>query len=261
MDGACWRARITHLTFWVYFGTTLELSLAEVQGVHRRVEFLTEILSHDLDPDFLETLSTTMAWEYYDLYRSLKKERGLTQEYRQEEFARRQGCVAVIALQRAAQKHRVPFEFMRLECNGQNKLLVKAGRVILIQESIRALGEEPKAADYKIELAELHGLVRQLELDLGDRPHRVRDWSGCVLAVLLHGASGSEFTQRHKILGSLTIGVTDASYGQWVIRVDLHRLAMFGRVGLPTTGVPAATQPDKVHVTRKRKNIRREDKA
>jgi hypothetical protein len=84
-------------------------------------------------------------------------------------------------MKRAAVQHGVPFEFMRLECNGQSKLLLKAGRVILIQEPIDTLQDEPKVADYKIQLASVHGLICQLELDLGDRVQRIHDWSGCVL--------------------------------------------------------------------------------
>jgi hypothetical protein len=160
---------------------------------------------------------------------------------------------------RAARVHRVPFDVMRLESNGQNKLLLKAGRVILIQESVLTLDDEPKVADYKLELAEVHGLVRQLSLELGDQSHRIRDWSGCVLGVLLHGPAGPKFTQRHKILGSLMIGVPDVAYSQWLIRLDLHRLAMLGRTGIPAAQVENALQPDNVNVTRKKRNARRKD--
>jgi hypothetical protein len=223
--------------------------------MHSSVALQREILCRDLDADFMEGLSTEIAWQYYLLYRKLKSDPGLTQDYRQEEYSRQRGYAAVTAMQRVAKNYRIPSEFIRLECNGQSKLLLKVGRVILIQESVLTLEDEPKAADYKIQLAELHGSVRQLELTLGDKINQVRDWSGCVLGVLLHGPAGPNFTERHKVLGSLMIGVTDAAYGQWVIRVDLHKLAMFGHAALVPSVDQDVGQPDNVTVTRKRKNI------
>jgi hypothetical protein len=139
--------------------------------------------------------------------------------------------------------------------------LVKAGRVILIQEPILTLEDHPRAADYKVKLAGVHGLVCQSELDLGDRRRRVQDWSGCVLGVLLHGTVGKEFTQRDRMLGSLMFGITDASYDQWVLRVDLHQIALYGRGADPLLQPfipPEAdepSQPDNVRVTLKRKKI------
>ncbi len=122
-------------------------------------------------------------------------------------------------------RHGVPHEFIRLECNRQDKLLVKAGRVILIRESILTLEDPPKPADYKLSLAGIHGLISQLELALGDKyQRRIRDWSGCVLAVLLHGVSGHGFTRQHRTLGSLMLGVTDDMYSQWVLRLICTRL-------------------------------------
>lgn len=219
---------------------------------------LKSIVSHDLDSEFLEALSIAVAWEYHALYEELAADKELSDAIRAEEFARRRGfCVAKV-LTATATRFRVPVEHRRLECNGQTKTMVQAGRVIVIQEPINSLSNRPKAADYKTRLADVHGLVRQLELDLGDRPYVVRDWSGCVLSVLLHGAAGPKFTREHRMLGGLFLAVPDASYSQWLIRLDLHDLAMFGRPKAETTAPPndAAGQPDLVVVTRKKKNSR-----
>ena len=151
---------------------------------------------HDISPDFLETLCINAGWAYNGLYEELAASNGPPLEYRLEQFARRRSAAIVNAMHRAAIQHGVPFDFMRLECNGQRKLLIKAGRVILLQEPIHTLHDSPHASDYKVELADVNGIVRQMELDLGDRPQRVRDWSGCHLAVLLHGASGPGFSRR-----------------------------------------------------------------
>jgi hypothetical protein len=138
---------------------------------------------------------------------------------------------------------------------------VKAGRVVLIQEPIVWLEDAPKTADYKVSLADAHGYIRQLELDLGDRPYFVRDWSGCVLAVLLHGAVGHRFTRDNKNLGSFTLGVPDASYAIWTLRIDLQRIAMHGE-GEPEVVKPERPptqqddQADKVVVKLKKKNGR-----
>src|SRR4029077_7965691 len=111
--------------------------------VFSTVDCLRQIICHDLDPDFIETVSIGVAWEYNALYDALAAESDLPQSYRLEQFSRRRGNAAVVALKRAAVKHAVPYEFIRLECNGQDKLLVKAGRVILMQESILALEDPP----------------------------------------------------------------------------------------------------------------------
>jgi hypothetical protein len=155
-------------------------------------------------------------------------------------------------------KHGVPFEFRRLDANGQSKLLLKAGRVVIIQEPMLTLSDHPRVSDYKIELAKSYGVLRQLELDLGDIPGRIRDWSGCLLGVLLHGASGPWFTREHKSLAGLMLGVPDSAYDHWVIRIDLHRIAMFGAEPEPYQADNGASehdiQKDNVTVTPKKKS-------
>ena len=224
-----------------------------VRGVSE-LDRLKDIVTNDIDREFLEALSIAVGWEYYSLYEELASNRGLTDELRDEEFGRRRGFCVARALAATATRFKVPVEQRRLNYNGQHKTIAQAGRVLIIQESIVGLLDRPKVADYKRSLAEVHGAVRQLELDLGDKPYAVSDWSGCVLCVLLHGAAGPRFTQPHRMLGGLFLAVPDASYSQWVLRLDLHRLAMFGSEK-PEVAEPAAAegnQPDLVVVTRKK---------
>jgi hypothetical protein len=60
------------------------------------------------------------------------------------------------------------------------------------------------------------------------------------------------------------LGVADASYSRWILRIDLHRIAMFGRGDMPAVVMkdappdPGTTQPDNVIVTPKKKNTKRE---
>jgi hypothetical protein len=223
------------------------------------VDKLFQIACHDLDPDFIESLAIGVAWGYSTLHDEIATEPGLPEDLRLEQFGRRRGFVVARALKRAADQHDIPYDFMRLDCNGQNKLLVKVGRVILIQEPILTTSDHPKVSDYKIKLASVHGLTHQSELDLGDRRRRIQDWSGCVLGVLLHGASGPNFSQKHRMLGSLMLGISDAAYSQWMLRADLHQIAMYGRGAIPRSHIiasaPEATesQPDNVIVTPKKK--------
>jgi hypothetical protein len=190
------------------------------------------------------------------LFNQVSEDNNIDPAYRDEEFNRRRGACAVRALVRAADLHGVPYEFRRLGTNGQSKLLVKAGRVILIQEPTLSLGAQPTAADYKVELAEMHGFVRQLELDLGDQPNRIHDWSGCVLGVALHGPAGRKFDRDNKALGTIMLAAPDASYSHWVLRFDLETLAMFGRN--PEADLPSEDetleQDDNVFVTPKKRN-------
>jgi hypothetical protein len=193
------------------------------------IEQVRAIFMRDLDPDFIETAAVELGWEYNALFETISADDGIDPAYRDEEFNRRRGDCAVRALVRAATRHGVPFEFRKLGSNGQAKLLVKAGRIVLIQEPVASLSAHPNVAEYKRELAEMHGFVRQLEFDLGDQPSRIRDWSGCVLGVVLHGSAGRKFDRDHKALGTIMLAAPDSAYESWVLRYDLESLAMFGR--------------------------------
>lgn len=217
-----------------------------------------QILAHDIDPEFLESASIALAWEYHQLYEGLRADHALPVDLKLEQFAERRGACAVNALVYACEKHGVPYNFRKLECNGQLKLLVKIGRVILIQEPMLEHSEKPRASDYKRELADTHGLIRQLELNLGDQPSRILDWSGDILAVLLHGAAGPKFTRGHRALGGLTLAIPDAAYSMWVMRLDLHDIAMFGlgKADLAaqfSTKAAGGVQVDRVIATLKKK--------
>jgi hypothetical protein len=218
------------------------------------IEQVRQILCHDLDADFVEAISQSIAWEYNQLYETLAADDTLVDEYRDEEFRKRRGDCAVRSLTRCAKRHGVPFEFLRLECNGQRKLLVKASRVVIFPECMLTLENRPSTADYKQELSDIHGFVRQLELDLGDRPNRIQDWSGCILAVLLHGPTGRRFTRDDRALGNIMLAVPDAAYRHWILRLDLHSIAIVGRRGASPedkTAESTVLQEDNVIVTSK----------
>jgi hypothetical protein len=199
---------------------------------------IREIVTFDIDPDFLRAAAIAIAWEYRLLYEQLVAGDAIPLEWKAEEFNRQRVSCVVRALSRCAKRHGIPFDFRRLECNGQNKLIIKAGRVILVQEPILDLLDHPRESAYKRELADAHSLIRQLELDLGDQPNRILDWSGQVFAVLLHGAAGYWFSERDKQLGALMLAVPDAAYGSWVMRIDITRLAVYGSQADATTDVP-----------------------
>jgi hypothetical protein len=208
----------------------------------------------DVDPEFAQTITRDLPWRYSNLYEEIRDAAEIPDELKAEIFNRRIGYCAMMALCRAAKKHGIPFEFLRLSCNGQGKIILKIGRIALIQESVRSLADAPKACDYKRELADYYGVIRQLELDLGDQPNRIRDWGGSILGVLLHGAAGQRFTRDDRELGCLTLGVPDAAYQHWVVRLDLYDLAMFGSgAGSSETDPTQAVQPDNVTVTLKSK--------
>jgi hypothetical protein len=214
-----------------------------------------QILRHDLDPEFIKSLSITTGWEYAEGYRTLEEDEYLSETLKNEEFGRRRGGFAIRALAKSATKHGIPYNFRRLDCNGQDKILVKAGRVIIIQECILSTSDHPQTAEYKRELADAHGLIRQLELELGDQPRRISDWSGCILAALLHAPAGPKFTKSDRTLGALMLAVPDAAYRNWTVRLDLHRIAMYGFPPIEATSDERAPiQRDQVVVTPKKRN-------
>jgi hypothetical protein len=217
-------------------------------------------LLRDIDSDFLEALAVKVGWGYPNLFEELRRLPADASGWAAEEFNRRRASVVNSALIDCAQKFGVPFEVMRLACNGQSKVLLKVGRVTLIQESIIGFDDHPSTADYKRALAETLAYTCQLELDLGDRPPRP-DWAGSTLAVLLHGPAGKVFNKADTVLGNLMLALPDASYQQWVQRIDLHTVAMFGReagVSLPAASPVDGYQADQVIITPKRKNVFKE---
>ncbi|MFK3693309.1 hypothetical protein ACI2J4_23935 [Agrobacterium tumefaciens] len=215
---------------------------------------LREVVCNEMTPSFVESMTNFAAWEYRQHYDKLAEDQLLSPDQRYYEFARGRGIAISKALIRAAQKHDIPYDIKRMACNGQGKLLVKAGQVILMQEPMDALyGGRPRAAAYKQEISQYAGIITQLELDLGDRPHRLLDWSDGVLAVLLHGASGSRFGERECELGALMLAIPDAGYENWIVRLDLHDLAMFGgvRADIAASEYGQSIQEDRVIVRRK----------
>lgn len=215
-----------------------------------------QILLNDLNPDFLESVVIGAEWAYSDLYARLAENPALPDCVKEEEFNRQRSGAIMYVMARAAKQHGVPFEFMRLDCNGQHKVIIKSGRVILIQEPIYSLMDEPSPADYKSNLASVNCFVRQLELDLRDRPRAIVDWSGGVLAVLLHGAAGGGFSERQSALGGLMLAMPDADYRHWISRLDVRNLAVTEeRRRADKSGAFGSTQsqPDNVIVTTRKK--------
>ncbi|WP_085044106.1 hypothetical protein [Ensifer aridi] len=211
-----------------------------------------KVVCDDIESPFVESVAKFAAWEYRCLYDTLAGDPLLTNEQRAQEFGRRRALAISKAMIQAAKKHNLPYDIRRLKCNGQSKVLVKIGRVILVQEAMATLyGHKPQAATYKEEISRYAGVITQLELDLGDRPQQLLDWSDGVLAVLLHGACGSRFAERECELGALMLAVPDAAYENWIIRLDLHDIALFGGVPVKRASGDANNQEDRVIVRRK----------
>lgn len=213
-----------------------------------------EILKYDIDPDYLRDVSVGLGWVYSDLFREMEAMKHAPEDIKTEAFGRLRGPRVVDMLVGACKRHSIPFGFRRLDCNGQQKLLIKAGRVLMIQEPILQLGDRPRTSDYKMQLASAHGLAQQLELDLGDIPNRILDWSGKVLAVLLHGSCAAGWNESDRSLGGTFLAVPNYAYDSWVMRLDLQRLAENGfDAGIVGLGAPKPKDsvsylPDNVHV-------------
>ncbi|RVU21526.1 hypothetical protein [Methylobacterium oryzihabitans] len=224
-----------------------------------------QILRGDLNPEYMEAALKSLAWGYDRLYQELADNNAINDAMRHEQFGHRRGTCAIDALLENAKKHGVPYDIRRLDCNGQNKLLVRMGRLVLMQEPVLSFRDDPRVSDFKLKLANLYGLMNQLELDLGDGYYRDSEWAGCILSVLLHGAAGPKFTRDHKKLGGVMLAVPDAEYSSWVHRLDLYELAMHGRNGKDWTPKSAPSeysllQPDNVIINPKRKNSKRSER-
>lgn len=207
-----------------------------------------EILTRDIDPDFLETALVSLAWEYDSLFERLAADAAIPSGRKIEEFGRHRGYCAERSLVFACEKYGVPFSYRPLGCNGQNKIIVRAGRVLLIPESIISLREKPRASEYKIALAGALGVMRQLEFDLKEkgRSHIDLDPTGDVFAVLLHGPAGPRFDRESRALGGVMLAVPDRTYESWTIRLDVREIAHFGRKGEMLDYDPSAVKNPEV---------------
>lgn len=218
------------------------------------------LLASDIDPDFLRSISIAIGWAYHENFNSVERQGGLTLGRKRQEYGRRRQSVVEDAITRVCLDKKVPYDWRRLDCNGQEKLIIKCGRVLLIHEAIVIGRKGPIVADYKAQLAGTYNVTRQLELDLGDLPGRIHDWSGDVVATILHGHVGDRFDAEHRGLGALRIAVADGSYDSWIIDVRLTELALQGR-GLPDFGCERVqSQMDRTRVVLK-SNAQRREKA
>lgn len=218
------------------------------------------IIESDLNTDWAHTVVTAAAWAYPRLYDEIKANPLIPDHLKDDEFGRRRGPAIVQCMIAACEKHQVPWDRRRLPANGQQKLLIKAGRLTIIQEPILTLGDAPRASEYKRSLAQHRGATAQLELPLGDRPERLLDFSQGLMAVVLHGPTGTSFRKDHRELGAMMLAVPNAEYTGWVKRFDLHDLAMFGSVSAEREDQSAvAEQQDRVRVrTRQRRAVERD---
>lgn len=215
------------------------------------------IIESDLNTEWAHALVTAAAWAYARLYDEIEVNPLIPDHMKDDEFGRRRGPAIVQCMIDACETHHVPWDRRRLPANGQQKLLIKTGRLTIIQEPILTLGDAPRASDYKRSLAQYRGATAQLELPLGDRPERLLDFSQGLLAVVLHGPTGTSFKKNHRELGAMMLAVLNAEYTGWVKRFDLHTLAMFGSISAEGEDKnPVADQQDRVRVrTRQRRAV------
>lgn len=123
-------------------------------------------------------------------------------------------------------------DWMRLQCNGQHKLILRSEQCILLAERTDTPGEPPRYAEYKKRLARAHSLGRQLLLPFPNWPQNPPFRTTVPLYVLLHGEKSFAFEDAPE-LGILQVGVPDASYAYWHARLDLWPLAVDGDWQLP----------------------------
>ncbi len=216
-------------------------------------------LASDVDPKFFRALSVAITWAYQQLFEQLNENEYLDLNRRKLEFGKQRSAAVEEAIIRVCRDHGVPYEWKRLDYNGQSKLVVLCGRVLMIHEAVQLGVKGPYAADYKRSLAGTYNMTRQLELDLGDIPGKVCDWSGDVLATLLHGFAGSLWTHEQRALGSLRVAVADGSYDSWLVNQDVTELAVEGRRNSSIGDRDKQVQQDRTRVTL-RQEARKKDK-
>ena len=212
-----------------------------------------DLLVRELPAGFVRQLAIDIGWGYADLTDEMIKQAAYVDaDFLHRRYSERRNDVVIDALVRACVSYEVPYEFRHIPGNAQKKLLISAGRLLILQEPMnQRFGEAPRASDYKRALARTFAYVQQLELPLGDVPRRITDWSGRTFGVLLHGSAGKHFSSGDMQLGALALAVPDGAYSRWETRVDLWSAGVLGG-SVVETDEPASTdavkQQDNVEV-------------
>lgn len=232
------------------------------------LERLRADICANLSKEFIEAVESRLQWEYSSSFDDAER-RGRIFEGEMpnpiaktflERHMRTRSSFGMIAMASAAADVGADVEYLLL-ANGQRKPVVRIGCFCFISESMHDLSHKPSFAVFKRGLAQANSAIRQLELDLGDRPVYTADWSGCHLGVLLHGCRGDEFTRTGTDLSMFRIGFPNAAYDSWIWNKDV----LSGQVSddLGWTKVPVGKPPkqhDKVAVRLRAASERREIK-
>lgn len=231
-------------------------------------ERLDADIHSNLSKGFLEAAESRLHWEYSSTFDDAERRVGgrvydrpnsLTQ-IMLERHMRTRSNFGMSALTAAAFDVGADVEHLLLH-NGQRKPVARIGCFCFIAETMYDLTHKPTFATYKQRLALANTAIRQLELDLGDRPIRNADWSGCHLGVLLHGCRGDAFTQTGTGLNMFWLAFPNSAYDSWVWSKNVLSGELSDDLGW--TNTQAGTPPkqyDKVAVRVRPASERREKK-
>ncbi len=218
---------------------------------------ISQTLSRDLTPDFIETWTDELRGEYDFNYEILASPPGGFEPRRnpvQDECdlaiaGRRRREAGKRSLIRTCERIGVPYQHFRLHCNGQFIVVAQLGQLLLIPEPIRYVQDRPLSSAYKTELASSHFSVRQLEMDLNDGYKQRIDARNTLLVVLQHGMSGDEFSRRGTALSMLRVAVPDCSFSSWIWHADALNSELEFRLDWNQAERPQTMQIDKVNVS------------
>lgn len=232
------------------------------------LERLDADIRANLSKEFVEAAESRLHWEYSSSFDDAERRgEGLVYDRPDpiektllERHMRTRSSFGMTALTAAAFDVGADVEHLLL-ANGQRKPVVRTGCFCFIVETMHDLTHRPAFAAYKQGLARANSAIRQLELDLGDRPFHTADWSGCHLGVLLHGCRGDAFTRTGTGLSMFRMGFPSAAYDSWVWTKDVLSGQLSDDLGW--TKVPMGKPPkqyDKVAVRLRPSSERRETK-
>lgn len=232
------------------------------------LERLNADICANLSKEFIEAVESRLHWEYSSSFDDAER-RGQVHicdrpdpiaEALLERHMRTRSSFGMIAMTTAAIDVGADVEHLLLT-NGQRKPVVRIGCFCFIAETMYDLSHKPAFAAYKQGLAQANSAIRQLELDLGDRPVYTSDWTGCHLGVLLHGCRGDAFTRTGTDLSMFRIGFPNAAYDSWIWNKDVISGQVSDELGWikAPVGKPPK-QHDKVAVRWRASSERREIK-
>jgi hypothetical protein len=193
---------------------------------------------------FWQRLAERVPFAYGESFSSVKSDRGLLDEQRQQKLYQERYFKMEFEFVEAALRTGVPASAKLIGTNSCHYAYVAQGRVGLTQSYVAVSGEMPKPASFRQQLAEMVAFKRVLRLPLSDESVELVTPKS-VFGILVHSPAGRKFTEDEQKLGALGLFVPyDDCCSGWAAQLSVSEII--------AAYAPAEKREDRAMPTRRR---------